>query len=70
MELCGGTHVDNTARIRAFKVVSEGGIASGVRRIEAVAGPAAVDLLNQWDGLVTGLAGTLKVGRGGWGGVK
>ena len=60
MELCGGTHVSNTSEIGAFKVVSEGGIASGVRRIEAVAGQAAVEYLNGVDGVVRGLAGALK----------
>eukprot|EP00775_Hariotina_reticulata_P010705 gene10705-10862_t len=61
MELCGGTHVSNTAEIGAFKVVSEGGVASGVRRIEAVAGQAAVEYLQSVDGVVRALAGNLKV---------
>lgn len=61
MELCGGTHVSNTAEIGAFKILSESGIASGIRRVEAVAGPAAVEYLNQVDGLVRGLAGQLKL---------
>lgn len=51
----------NTSEIGAFKVVSEGGIASGVRRIEAVAGAAAVEYLNGVDGIVRQLAGSLKV---------
>ena len=60
MELCGGTHVGNTAEIGAFKIISETGIASGIRRIEAVSGPAILDYLNLRDRVVKDLSDRLK----------
>ncbi|MGV2827435.1 alanine--tRNA ligase [Myxosarcina sp. GI1(2024)] len=60
MELCGGTHVGNTAEIGVFKIISETGISSGVRRIEAVAGAAILDYLNVRDKIVKELSARFK----------
>ena len=59
-ELCGGTHVQRTGDIGLFKVVAEGGVAAGVRRIEAVTGLNALAYLQQIEGTVNQAAGTLK----------
>ncbi|CAN6208093.1 unnamed protein product [Urochloa humidicola] len=61
LELCGGTHVSNTAEIRGFKIISEQGIASGIRRIEAVAGDAFVDYVCARDNYIRRLCSSLKV---------
>jgi alanyl-tRNA synthetase len=59
-ELCGGTHVQRTGDIGLFKVVAEGGVAAGVRRIEAITGDNALSYLQSLEGTVSQLASTLK----------
>ena len=60
IELCGGSHVKNIGEIGMFKIVSEAGIASGVRRIEALTGKAAIDYMNEKSELLSAAAGAFK----------
>ncbi|AIE60843.1 alanine--tRNA ligase [Bacillus methanolicus] len=60
LELCGGCHVPNTSVIGLFKIVSESGIGAGTRRIEAVTGEAAYQLLNEQIGILKEAASKLK----------
>lgn len=63
MELCGGTHLRSTGEAGLFKVLSEGGIAAGVRRIEAATGFGALALVRSTDQLLQGIAVSLKSTR-------
>lgn len=63
VELCGGTHVSRTGDIGIFKVVSEGGVAAGVRRIEAVTGEAALGYLSETDDNLMEIASLVKGSR-------
>jgi len=60
-ELCGGTHVQRSGDIGLFKIVAEGGVAAGIRRVEAVTGDNALAYLQQIEGTLGGVAGALKV---------
>lgn len=63
IELCGGTHVHNTGEIGCFKILSETGIASGVRRIEAVTGKGVLNIANSDDQIIDQMAELLKTNR-------
>jgi alanyl-tRNA synthetase len=63
LELCGGTHVRSSAEIGASLIVSEGGIAAGVRRVEMVSGGGAYDLARLQRGTLQDLAATLKTSQ-------
>ena len=60
IELCGGTHLDNTAKAGMFKIISEASVAAGVRRIEAVTGKAVLNYLNDRQHILTESAAALK----------
>ncbi len=60
MEFCGGTHVDNTAKVGTFRIKSEGSVASGVRRIEATVGQLSLEVMNRNQELLFRAAHVLK----------
>ena len=62
-EFCGGTHVDNTAKLGLFRIVSESSVAAGVRRIEAVTGEGVLELLEVYHGVMQKAADAMKAGN-------
>ena len=60
IELCGGTHVSNTSQIQYFKILSEAGVAAGVRRIEALTAKGAFRYMNQMEERLNQVAGLMK----------
>ncbi len=62
-ELCGGTHVDCTAKLGLFKIIGDSSVAAGVRRIEAVTGAAILDLLHEKEELINKTAKEMKIGN-------
>lgn len=60
VEFCGGTHLTNTSQCGLFKIVSEGGVAAGVRRIEAITGRGVLEYIKKNDNLIASTAAALK----------
>lgn len=63
IELCGGTHLTNTSQIGMFKILSEGGVSSGVRRIEAITGRYVYEYLNSKENILENISQTLKTNQ-------
>ena len=60
-ELCGGTHIDNTSEIKCFKILSESGVAAGIRRIEAITSDTLLDFYNDETDKLNDISNILKV---------
>lgn len=60
IELCGGTHLTNTSQIGMFKILSEGGVAAGVRRIEAITGKSVYNYVKEKEELIANVCSNLK----------
>lgn len=60
IELCGGTHLKNTSQVGMFKIISEGGVAAGVRRIEAITGRSVYEYLKERDAIINEVCVSLK----------
>lgn len=63
IEFCGGTHLDNTAKVGLFKIIKESSVAAGVRRIEAVTGKNVLRYIKEQEALMNETAAALKVGN-------
>lgn len=63
IEFCGGTHLTNTSQCGLFKIISEGGVAAGVRRIEAVTGKGVLEYIENNDKLIVNTAAALKTNQ-------
>jgi len=63
IELCGGTHVDNTGKLGLFKIISESSVAAGVRRIEGVTGFGVLDFITEKENLIKSTAQAMKLGN-------
>ena len=63
IELCGGTHVDNTARLGLFKILKESSVAAGIRRIEAVTGHGVLEFMAENQAMMNTAAQNLKLGN-------